>query len=565
MAEVDASGTARGAGVPASGASEGAPGEAPRSGNLPSAQHAGSGTARGAGVPASGASEGAPGEAPRSGDIPPDKFEMRGVRKTFGATVAVAGVDFAVARGEICALVGQNGAGKSTLMGILSGAIRPDSGTMRLDGAPYAPREPIDARRAGVAMIHQELSLAPHLTVMENIGLGLEPVHHGLIQWSAMRGAAVDALTQLGHPEIRPDAIVADLSPAAQQLVEIARALASGARVLVLDEPTSSLSHDDVERLFGLLRRLKTQGLSVVYISHFIEEVKAIADRVVVLRDGRVAGTGLNAALSAEAIVQLMVGREVDDLYPRGAREPGEVVLELFELQPGAATLSLRRGEIVGIAGLLGAGRTRLLRTIFGLEPVRSGRIRVGVYSGPASPTARWAQGVGMLSENRASEGLAISLTIADNLTLSRLSDLGPGFLVYRSRQAEAARRWIDRFGIRSSGPRQLVGQLSGGNQQKVALARLLHHDVDLLILDEPTRGIDVGSKAQIYALLDQLAGAASTRPRAILMVSSYLPELQGLCDRVAVMCRGRLGPARPVSEWTEHSLLMEASGAQAG
>ena len=500
------------------------------------------------------------------------RFQMEGVRKVFGATVAVAGVDFHVAPGEVCALVGQNGAGKSTLMAILSGALRPDAGAMRLDGRPYEPREPIDARNAGVAMIHQELSLAPHLTVMENIGLGMEPVRRGLIEWRRMRETAADALTQLGHPEIRPDALVADLSPAAQQLVEVARALATGARVVVLDEPTSSLAHADVERLFALIRRLKAQGLAIVYISHFIEEVKAISDRVVVLRDGRNAGGGLTSELPAETIVQLMVGREVDDLYPRSERRPGEPLLELSELQPGGASLTLCRGEIVGIAGLLGAGRTRLLRTIFGLESVRSGRIRVGVYSGPASPAARWAQGAGMLSENRASEGLAIGLSIADNLTLSQLSDLGPGFVVLPSRQAAAASRWMQRIGIRSAGPRQAVGELSGGNQQKVALARLLHHDVDLLILDEPTRGIDVGSKAQIYALLDALAAGVrpgsdqpQTQPRAVLMVSSYLPELLGLCDRVAVMCRGRLGPARPVSEWTEHSLLMEASGAQAG
>ena len=215
---------------------------------------------------------------------------MRGVRKAFGATRAVDDVDFAVAAGEVCALVGQNGAGKSTLMGILSGTIRPDAGTMILDGQPYQPREPIDARRAGVAMIHQELSLAPHLTVMENIALGVEPARMGLIEWRRMRDAATDALTQLGHPEIRPDAVVSDLSPAGQQLVEVARALASRARVVVLDEPTSSLTHADVERLFALIRRLKSQGLAIVYISHFIEEVKAISDRVVVLRDGANAG-----------------------------------------------------------------------------------------------------------------------------------------------------------------------------------------------------------------------------------------------------------------------------------
>ena len=508
----------------------------------------------------------------------PPRFEMRGVRKVFGATVAVDRVDFAVAPGEVCALVGQNGAGKSTLMGILSGAIRPDSGSMSLDGAPYAPRAPLDARTAGVAMIHQELSLAPHLSVMENVALGIEPARRGLVQWQAMRERARAALDQLGHPEIAPDAVVGDLSPAGQQLVEIARALAFGSRVLVLDEPTSSLSHADVQRLFDLLGRLKAQGLAVVYISHFIEEVKAVSDRVVVLRDGRVAGGGATGALSAEAIVELMVGREVEALYPRSPRQPGEVLLELAGLQPGDASLSLRRGEIVGIAGLLGAGRTRLLRTIFGLERVRSGKVRVGVYSGPASPPERWAHGAGMLSENRAGEGLAQSLSIADNLTLTKLDALGPGALVLPGRQAAAARRWIDRLGIRSAGPRQAVAELSGGNQQKVALARLLHHDVDLLILDEPTRGIDVGSKAQIYALLDALAsgrpdaahqegvstGARGARPRAVLMVSSYLPELLGLCDRVAVMCRGRLGSPRPTTEWTEHSLLMEASGAQA-
>jgi ribose transport system ATP-binding protein len=499
----------------------------------------------------------------------PPRFEMRGVRKAFGATVAIDGVDLAVAGGEVCALVGQNGAGKSTLMAVLSGALRPDAGTMLLEGRTYAPREPREARAAGVAMIHQELSLAPHLTVMENIALGMEPAARGVLRWHEMRTTAENALAQLGHSDIAADAIVGELSPAAQQLVEVGRALASGSRVIVFDEPTSSLSHDDVVRLFGLIRRLRDQGLAIVYISHFIEEVKAVADRIVVLRDGRNAGGGRNAEMSADAIVRLMVGRQVDDLYPRSVREAGEVLLELTDVEPGHATLTVRRGEIVGIAGLLGAGRTRLLRTIFGLESLRSGRIRVGLYSGPASPAARWRQGVGMISENRAAEGLAAGLSIADNLTMSRLTDLGPRFVVWPSRQMRVASRWIDRFGIRSAGPRQTVAELSGGNQQKVALARLLHHDVDLLILDEPTRGIDVGSKAQIYALLDQLASGGSgaegrDRARGVLMVSSYLPELLGLCDRVAVMCRGRLGPMRPTREWTEHSLLMDASGAEA-
>jgi ribose transport system ATP-binding protein len=501
----------------------------------------------------------------------PPRFEMRGVRKAFGGTVALDGVDFGVRAGEVCALVGQNGAGKSTLMGILAGALKPDAGEMRLEGAPYAPRGPLDARRAGVAMIYQELSLAPHLSVTENIVLGVEPARVGIVARARARQIAVRALTELGHADIAPETVVGDLSPAAQQLVEIARALATGCRVLVLDEPTSSLAHDDVRRLFDLIGRLKRQGHAVVYISHFIEEVKAVSDRFVVLRDGRHAGAGATADNRADEIVTLMVGRTLDDLYPRSPRASVEPLLEVEQLTPGSATFTLRRGEILGLAGLLGAGRTRLLRAIFGLAPVTSGRIRVGVYSGPSSPHRRWRQGMGMLSEDRAGEGLAVGLSVSDNLTCSRLEGLGPAFTVLPARQDRAARRWIDRLAIRCSGPRQTIAELSGGNQQKVAVARLLHHDVDVLVLDEPTRGIDVGSKVEIYRLIDALVsgtdpetGAGGAPGKAVLLVSSYLPELLGVCDRIAVMSRGRLGPARPASAWTEHALLMEASGARA-
>lgn len=261
----------------------------------------------------------------------------------------------------------------------------------------------------------------------------------------------------------------------------------------------------------------------------------------------------------------MMVGRSVGDLYTRGSREAGAVLLQVDELMPGAASFALRRGEILGIAGLLGAGRSRLLRTIFGLAPVKSGRVTLGVYSGPAVPHDRWRQGMGMLSEDRGGEGLAAGLSVADNLTGSRLDSLGPGVFVWPSRQDAAAKRWIDRLAIRCAGPRQTVAELSGGNQQKVAVARLLHHDVDVLILDEPTRGIDVASKAEIYRLIDELVSVGERdRRKAVLLVSSYLPELLGVCDRIAVMSRGRLGPARPVEEWTEHSLLMDASGARA-
>jgi ribose transport system ATP-binding protein len=492
------------------------------------------------------------------------RFEMRGVRKAFGGTVALDGVDFAVRAGEVCALVGQNGAGKSTLMSILSGALAPDAGEMRLDGAPFRPKSPLEARRKGVAMIYQELSLAPHLSVMENVVLGMEPARAGFVQWERVRAAAQDALAQLQHLEISPDAVVGSLSVAQQQLVEIARALAASCRILVLDEPTSSLAQEDAQRLFLLVARLRERGHAIVYISHFLEEVKQVADRYVVLRDGSNVGGGEMAAASTREIVSLMVGRAVDDLYPRSPRTPGEPVLELEDFGTAGAQLVLRRGEVLGIAGLLGAGRTRLLRGIFGLTPVREGKIRVAAYQGPHSPARRWREGVGFLSEDRKDEGLALGLSVADNLTLSRLGGLGPGPLVLPRAQEAAARRFIERLGIRCSGPRQDVRELSGGNQQKVALARLLHHDVDVLLLDEPTRGIDVASKAQIYALIDRLVAeqAEGRQKRAVLLVSSYFPELLGLCDRIAVMCRNRLSPARPAAEWSEHQLILEAAGA---
>jgi len=514
---------------------------------------------------------------------------MRGIRKAFGATVALDGVELSVASGEICGLVGQNGAGKSTLMAILAGALAPDAGSMTVDGRPYAPRSPIEARRAGVAMIYQELSLAPHLSVMENILLGAEPMRYGLVDRARMREMASAALEQLGHDDIPPDVAVGTLSVAAQQLVEIARALAVGCRVLVLDEPTSSLGRDDVGHLFALLGRLKSQGHAIVYISHFIEEVKTITDRFVVLRDGRNAGGGITAEATHDAIVRLMVGAAPGDLFPRTPRRPGEAIVEAGDLEPGFASFSLHRGEILGIAGLVGSGRTRLLRTLFGLEKVTRGTLRIGLYSGgslQADPRGRWRAGMGMLSEDRKSEGLALGLSVADNLTLTRLEPFGPHALVLPARQKRASGAWISRMGITCSGPSQSAGELSGGNQQKIAIARLLHHDVDVLVLDEPTRGIDVGSKAQIYRLIDELVAdtqgqgtplrpgsgqagrpfdQAQGRPaKAVLMVSSYLPELLGLCDRIAVMRRGRLDAPRPAAGLTEHDLMMAATGGAA-
>jgi ribose transport system ATP-binding protein len=488
----------------------------------------------------------------------PPRFAMRGIRKAFGATIALDGVDLSVNEGEICGLIGQNGAGKSTLMSVLSGALQPDAGEMWIDGRSFTPHSPLDARRAGVAMIYQELSLAPHLSVMENIMMGAEPMRFGLVDWSRMREMAVRALAALGRDDIQADAIVGNLSVASQQLVEIARALAVGCRVLVLDEPTSSLGRADVEHLFALLRHLKSQGHAIVYISHFIEEVKSVADRFIVLRDGKNAGGGDTASATHDDIVALMVGESVGNLFPRSSRTRGEGILEVNGLEPGSASFTLHRGEIFGVAGVLGSGRTRLLRTLFGLEPVRSGRVRVGVYSGVAHPHERWLHGMGLLSEDRKEEGLALSLDVADNVTMSKLAPFGPAGLVFPARQRGAASRWIGELAIKCAGPWQKAGELSGGNQQKIAIARLLHHDVDILVLDEPTRGIDVGSKAQIYRLIDALvADAPGHKPRAVLMVSSYLPELLGLCDRIAVMHRGRLAEAVPAQSLSEHDLMM--------
>jgi ribose transport system ATP-binding protein len=491
------------------------------------------------------------------------RLTMTGLRKAFGPTVALDYVNLSVAPGEVHALVGENGAGKSTLMRVLAGALRPDAGDMRIDGQPYAPAGPLDARRHGVAMVHQELSLAPHLTVAENILLGDEPTTRwGLLHRRAMRSRAETVLAELGHADLRVDARTGALPVATQQMIEIARVLTQAScRVLVLDEPTSSLARGDVERLFTVIRALRARGISIVYISHVLEEVQQIADRYTVLRDGRTVGSGTTAGTSMTDIVRLMAGRQMNQLFPRSVRTPGEVVLELEDLagvfKPVAASLALRRGEVLGIAGLVGAGRTEMLRAIFGLDSVRRGRIRVGVVIGPASPAVRLAQGVGLLSEDRKTEGLALSMSLTDNLTLSKLEGLGPGRFVRPSRQRAAAERWVTHLGIRCRDVGQPIWQLSGGNQQKVALARLLHHEADVLLLDEPTRGIDVGSKAQIYELIDQLA----TSGKAILFVSSYLPELLGVSDRIAVMCRGRLGAARPARELDEHALLMEATG----
>ncbi len=492
---------------------------------------------------------------------PAPRLTMRGIQKSFGPTRALSRVDFSVNRGEIHALIGENGAGKSTLMKILAGVFLPDGGSMDLEGNPYEPKNPLDARRMGVGMIYQELSLVPHLSVQENIWLGREDVQWGFLRRKKMRADALEAMAGFHHGEITPEDRVGNLPLSMRQLVEIGRSLISGCRVIVFDEPTSSLSQADIGNLFEIIRSLKEKGISVIYISHFLEEVFQIADRMTVLRDGRVAGTRFTREVTESEIIELMVGRKIAELYPKSVRERGKCVLEVENMAGPAlvtdATFALHEGEILGIFGLVGAGRTELLRALFGLTPVRTGRITIGCHSGAGTPAERWKQGVGYLSENRKEEGLAVKMSIADNITLPRLKNLGPCGLIFPDRQDKAVQEWISRFDIRCEFPRQRVQALSGGNQQKSALARLLYHDVDILLLDEPTKGIDVAARARIYEIINE---AASQRRKAILIVSSDLPELLGLCDRIAVMRRGRLGPARPVGELDEQALMAEAA-----
>jgi ribose transport system ATP-binding protein len=494
----------------------------------------------------------------------PSRLTMTGIRKSFGPTAALRGVDLDLRPGEVHALVGENGAGKSTLMKVLSGAVEPDAGAMTLDGPPYAPRGPQDARRRGVAMVYQELTLAPHLSVEANVMLGQEPARLGFLRGGDLRRRVTNALAVLEHPEIRPDSPVGRLSSAAQQLVEIARALLVDVRVLVLDEPTSALTQADARRLFALVRRLRDRGVTVVYISHFLEEVEEVAGRFTVLRDGRSVATGAVKDFRREQIIEQMVGRRLDEQFPRVPHTAGEPLLELTDLVgielPRGVSLALHRGEILGIAGILGAGRTELLRAIYGLDPIRSGRMVIRTI-GPAGERRagvreRIAQGVGYLSEDRKAEGLALDQSIADNLTYSR-PGAGPLGWLNLGRRRAAVETWLRKLGVRYNAPEQPVGQLSGGNQQKVALGRLLHQQADLLLLDEPTKGVDVGSKAEIYRLIGELAAQG----KAVLFVSSYLPELLGVCDRLAVMARGRLSPIRPVYEWTPEQVMTYATG----
>ncbi len=491
---------------------------------------------------------------------------MSDVRKRFGGVLALDGVDLAVAAGEVHALVGENGAGKSTLMKVLSGVERSDAGSMEFQGRPWRPSGPIAARRGGVAMVHQELALAPHLTVGENIVLGAEPGRGRFrrllpLDRRLVHRIARGALERLGHGDLHPDRRVDTLSPAVRQLVEIARAVASHARIVVMDEPTSSLGREDARRLLELVRRLRSDGISIVYISHHLEELRTVADRYTVLRDGRSVAGGPMSDIDDDGLVELMIGRSIDAVFPPRRSEIGGTSVRIRGLSgvdlPRDVSLEVRRGEIVGLAGLVGSGRSELLRAIAGLARTTAGEIEVdGLPLEPHDgPGGRLRAGIGFLSEDRKGEGLALRMTVAENLLLPRLGPVSRRGVLSPRRMDEATRGWSRRLAIRSGDPARRVGTLSGGNQQKIALARLLHQESAVLLLDEPTRGVDVGSRVEVYRLLDGLAREG----RTVIVASGHLPELLGLCDRICVMHRGRLGPPHEAASCTEASLLSEA------
>src|SRR4051812_25673976 len=385
-------------------------------------------------------------------------LRLTGIKKSFGATRALRGVSLEIAPGEVHALIGENGAGKSTLMKVLSGAHAADEGAMELDGQPYVPADPNDARLKGVAMIYQELNLALHLTAQENILLGAESAAFGWVDHRKSRERARAALAQLGHEALDLDRRAGRFTIAEQQIIEIARALLKKPKVLIMDEPTSSLTAADTEKLFATILRLREQGVSVIYISHFLEECRRICDRYTVLKDGETVGTGTIASATLDHIVTLMTGREVKDLYPRTEHTLGEVMLEVKEAASAPrlkrATLQVRAGEIFGLAGLIGAGRTDLLRAIFGLDQLDAGEIAiVGARNAAATPRLRWAQGVGFLSENRKEEGLMLSQSIADNLTLTKHEAFGRFGILSARRQRAAARRWIEDLRVKCHDP----------------------------------------------------------------------------------------------------------------
>jgi rhamnose transport system ATP-binding protein len=492
-------------------------------------------------------------------------LEAIGITKSYSGVRALRGVSFELLPGEVHALVGENGAGKSTLIKIVTGAVAPDSGVLRIDGRPVERHNPLHARALGIAAVYQQPALFPDLTVAENIALALEP--GGLwrrIDWKARARAAQEALARAGA-SIDPNARVSSLSMPEQQIVEIAKAAGANppARILILDEPTASLTEREVERLFQVIGAVRSQGAGIVYISHRLEEVAAIADRVTVLRDGETIDTRPAKDISRPELIRLMVGREIASIFPKREVVIGEPKLELRNLSSHAAgvrnvSLELRAGEILGLAGLVGSGRTQLAETVFGLTPADSGEIRIsGSAVRIACPADAIRHKIGYVPEDRRRHGVVMPMPICANVSLANLDAVSRRGLIDGAAESTLARNYVERLRVKTPSIHAETGTLSGGNQQKVALARWLAIEPAALILDEPTQGVDVGSKSEIHRLIGDLA----ERGLAILMISSELPEILGMSDRIAVMRGGAIAGVLTRAEATQENLLALALG----
>ena len=485
-----------------------------------------------------------------------------GIDKAFPGVQALSHVDFELRAGEVHALVGENGAGKSTLTRILAGVETADAGQTLLAGQPYQPKSRTDAEAHGVRMVMQELNLVSNLTVAENIFIERLPSRFGFIRYSKLHEAAREVMAKVGLGGVDPGTPVRALGVGRQQMVEIAAGLSRRCRVLALDEPTASLTDSEVSLLFSQIRRLKAEGVGIIYISHRIEEVLSIADRVTVLRDGRIVGTRSSREVDANAVIHMMVGRDLHREHLAPAGVVGKPALRVVGLTRGDkvrdVSFEVRCGEILGVAGLMGSGRTETMRAIFGADPPESGAIYLHGDDRPVrirKPSDAVRNRVALLTEDRKEQGLFLTLTVRANISISRLRDVSRLGWIRSSLERQVAREYIDSLGIKTWSPEQPAGQLSGGNQQKVVIAKWLYRDCDVLIFDEPTRGIDVGAKFEIYRMLAELAG----RGKAILFVSSDLKELTAVCNRILVMSAGRAAGVFERHQWTEEAITAAA------
>jgi ribose transport system ATP-binding protein len=486
-------------------------------------------------------------------------LDMRSITKRFPGVVALDRVDFELERGEVHVLLGENGAGKSTLVKMLAGAYRPDEGEILLDGEAASISSATDAQKLGISTIYQEFNLVPQFTVAENIFLGRQPRSFGFVDRRKMREEARKLLDRM-KVLVDPDALVSNLGVAQRQMVEIAKALSLNARILIMDEPTASLSGQEVERLFEIVRGLKEEEVAMIFISHHLEEVSEIGDRVTVLRDGKVVDR-VPASTKHSELVRMMVGRSVEAQFPRRRPELGEVLLEVKNLSREGVlediSLSLRSGEVVGVAGIVGAGRTELARAIFGADPGNAGEVWVeGRRMERGDPREAKRRGMGFVTEDRQGQGIVPPLSVAENLGLASLKRNTHVGLVNRREQRKQARKIIEDLNIRTPGPEQEIRFLSGGNQQKTVIGKWLLADSKVLIMDEPTRGIDVGAKVEIYELMNELTENGA----GILMISSDLPEVLGMSDRILVMSGGRITGELSVEEANGENVMALAT-----